>query len=450
MKGINLLLVLVLAVILGILIFSIGASMLTTAQKALKEREAELDIFTRAMRLKMRGFSIEQLVMSDELAKVATLANFSDWTQASKLTDFNNNPNYYNLTYGGTYESLIEKCIVQSYMDGEPCLVAQDLKINLTKYHPRYTTLKSALFYVGKNRDKDVYVEKDGVKQLLCKRRENTGQDINALVIPYSESDDLFFRDFKNFQPYIHGGFMPPEFKANKPISYGNEPVIKYNLPAVILVSPFDIEKYPPQRVSLTIYVNDVDVSSGECKYNIYVFVQPQIGNSTNASTVRLFSYIRDITPDMLLWTESPTAIHSDIRLKFNLDESHTYYEIMAAVNAGLWEWNRMNFYDKKYIDAARGVYNINDDSGPCSSPIAVFWNMSTINNCGKIIDKNGNIERICSVAEISGDDPTLNSLKNAGPTDIEVYFQRLNIKKNELDTEECGNSLGYNIAIWG
>jgi len=429
MKGFARLLV---AVIIAFLVIAVAIAGVIGVQKAWKKFEEEqekVDIFTRAMRLKMRGFSIEQLVMSDEVAKVATLYNFSDWTQASKSDDFNNKPNYYNLTYGGTYESLIEKCIVQSYMNGEPCLVAQDLKINLD-ISGGYT-FEGPFMHIGdipSGEARDVYVERDGVRQVLCKRSDDKYGDSPSIAF-LSESDDLFFRDFKDFQPYIHGGFMPPEFRANKVFYEGNRPV-------VVLVSPFDIEKYPPQRVSLTIYVNDVDVSSGECKYNIYVFVQPQIGNSTNASTVRLFSYIRDITPDMLLWKSSSGESGNSIILNFNLSgEQHTYYEVFAAINAGLWEWNRLHFYDRGYIDAAKNVPVWSGDK--CSDPIAVYWDMSTIYRCGSASSSAG-----CgpSVSYSSSDLNKVAAVDNNGEVQIKLYF----LQMSESKEKECGINLVY------
>jgi hypothetical protein len=151
----------------------------------------------------------------------------------------------------------------------------------------------------------------------------------------------------------------------------------------------------------------------------------------------------------MLLWRSDKDKQNEDensIILNFNLgDEQHTYYEVFAAINAGLWEWNRLHFYDRGYIDAAKNVPH--PSVGECTDPIAVYWNMERIGFCEN--DVTSFVK--CGIYGSDSTNADLNAYVNKINEKnvlIKLYFSQIGVyKTNEITRkEECGIDLMYKM----
>ncbi|MFH7865269.1 MAG: hypothetical protein QXN00_02180, partial [Candidatus Aenigmatarchaeota archaeon] len=366
MKGLSLLIWILIIFVVLIIIFSVSFVILKQAQEFYKKQEYRLELFSRATALKIRGFDINRLIMSDEDRNKFGYNNFTAWINEEDLgspynVPYSENPFYKK--YGNNTENIIN-CIRNAIISGRPCVLYSDLKVmprsDISITPDEWMKPSISLDYYTlfdrflKERNIEyipINYEKDGITRFICNyyaRKDLAGES----YVIFDEDESLFI-DYEHFQPFVHGGYIDNNFKN---IKLGDEKYLVCSVDKCQYDDKNDDNKTPR---SYTIVITDAHVDeNNECKFKAITFKNFQIGNSTDSAIIRLLETIKDM-PDYFFK-------YGRINLDVDLDREYTCTEIVSAVNEGLWEWNRNHFYDKQYIKTLveYGVYFKKDDYG--------------------------------------------------------------------------------------
>jgi uncharacterized protein (DUF2147 family) len=100
-----------------------------------------------------------------------------------------------------------------------------------------------------------------------------------------------------------------------------------------------------------------------KCRYNLFVCVQPAIGDDIEDKTVEIFNIVSNLTQDSTRQFRCcEDSKVSDLKVDKNYPRSHifefetgetrpNFYEILASVDRAMWEVSKLNFDNMALVD---------------------------------------------------------------------------------------------------
>lgn len=170
--------------------------------------------------------------------------------------------------------------------------------------------------------------------------------------------NNLYRISANNYDPYIHGCYIPTTF--NNPTSISNlliQPNMNFQIPSNDPASTTHL--YDKNGgYSLRIVLTDANIGeNGKCVYNLFICMQPSIGKNSNDVNYEIFKHFRyTITDDMECCKDCDEAyMNKGYSRPYIFDftnqvDKPNLYEVMAAIDAGMWEWSKANYNNKNLI----------------------------------------------------------------------------------------------------
>ena len=265
----------------------------------------------------------------------------------------------------------LARCIIYSLKNnGEPCLIKKIDHNNSLPTSILSGTYPDLEFGCSNYNGNGLVTEKVGDAQRTVCSLETIPESTF-----YSRFEDEN-NTFGPYEPYIHGCYIPDDFTSliqdsrypywiNPSATDPDDFSLPFNVTRkyFIFSPPYYetwLSQYPylDTGYSTTIYLSNATIGDdGECQYNIFSCSQPAIASSEDDVAFQIFEHFRtDITNDLKcckreLATDSnrttiyPRAYEFDFT---NEAYKPNLHQIITAIDAGLWEWSKINFNNKE------------------------------------------------------------------------------------------------------
>lgn len=159
---------------------------------------------------------------------------------------------------------------------------------------------------------------------------------------------------FYNYEPDIHGCVLPNDFSY--PTS---NQIFSYDPPSYGSNLMFKTQESGGRIRTVVANARPANDADRTCSYNLFTCSYQAIATSEDDSGIEMFEFFRDLPTSeldcyfLLPGTTDYSCLDRSDPYVFNMSKNPlNIYQLQAAINHGLWEWNRLHGMDRRYLDA--------------------------------------------------------------------------------------------------